>query len=453
MWKKYWNEEIETMVPEKLRQLEADLLRKQVEYVYQRSPFYAEKFDSVSVRPREIRDQADLAKLPFTEKVELTESQRDGTLFGVNQCAPKHDIVRIVGTGGTSGQPLRLAFTRKDLLTYQEFGARALWSMGCRPDDVIINCFNYSIYSGGVLGQTVFEYLGAAVLPFGVGQSLRLLDLMAHLKSDLGIYATPSYAVRLIERAEEAGVDLSTLGVKKAFLSGEAGLQLPGYRERIESKWGMTARDLYGTSEVGAHSAECEHLNGLHYFGGGLAIAEFIDPATKEVKPITQQASGELVFTSLTREAGPVIRFRSHDLVEVYTDPCPCGRTGFRFQTIGRSDDMFVVKGVNVYPLGIQDVLSNMQPRLTGEFQVILNHPPPIDYSPVLRVEVAHEVPLDGRDSLKQEVRGVIRERLGFTPEVQMIDQGQIATEHKTRRVYRVYKGITPPELKERKTS
>ena len=441
---KYWNEEIETMAPEKLHKLEAERLTRQMEYVYRTSPWYAQRFDEAGVRPEDIKDHADLAKLPFTEKTDLTSSQDDGSLVGVHQCAPTEDIVRITGTGGTTGRPLRLPFTNNDIVSYSEQGARSLWCMGCRPSDVVINVFNYSIYAGGVTGGHSFEYLGATVIPYGIGQSARLFDMMDHLKDDLSIYATPSYAVRLIDRALEEGVDLKSLGVKKGFLSGEAGMQIPGYRDRIESSWGMTARDLYGAAEVGAHSSECENLNGLHWFGGGLVIVEFIDPETGEPKPFTHEARGEFAFTSLEREAGPVIRLRTHDIVEIYTDDCPCGRTSFRFNTLTRSDDMIVVKGINVYPLGIQSVLSTMRPKLTGEYRVILKEEPPINYEPLLQVEVAQDVPVDTYPAVASAVREEIRTRLHFTPEVELIDQGSIPSQHKTRRVYHGYKGDMP---------
>jgi phenylacetate-CoA ligase len=442
----YWNEEIETMPLEKLRKLESERLQKQMAYVYRTSPWYAEKFDQAGVRPDSIRDYKDLARLPFTNKTDLTRSQDDGSLVGVNQCAPQDDILRIVGTGGTTGRPLRLPFTANDITVYAEQGARSLWAMGCRPTDTVINVFNYSIYAGGVTGGNSFEYLGATTLPYSVGQTARLFDLLGHLQGTLGLYATPSYAVRLLDRADEEGVDLRALGVKKAFLSGEAGLQIPGYRERIEDGWGMQARDLYGAAEVGAHSAECEHLNGLHWFGSGLVIAELIDPQSLDVIEMHEGAVGELVFTSIQREAGPLVRLRTHDLVEVFTDPCPCGRTSFRFLTRARSDDMFVVKGINVYPLGVQSVLAGLRPRITGEYRIILRAAPPIDYEPELHVEISREVPEAEVASVLAEVREAIRGRLSFTPEVHPVAQGVIASDHKTRRVYRAYDGILPAD-------
>jgi phenylacetate-CoA ligase len=318
-------------------------------------------------------------------------------------------------------------------------GARALWAMGCRPSDFVVNCFNYSIYAGGVTDHMAFETLGATVLPYGVGNSRRLLEMKADMNVQKSLYSTPSYAIRLASVAEEMGVDLRSLNVKKGFFSGEAGLQVPGYRERIENLWGMKAHDLYGMAELGVQSAECEHNTGLHYSGAGHVIAELIDPDTGEVKQMEHGVIGELVFTTINRQASPLVRMRTHDYVQVYTDPCPCGRTGFRFHTRGRSDDMVVIKGVNIFPMGIQKALSEMQPQLTGEFQMILDKAPPIDYLPRLKVEVGSEYPKDQLDNLEAAVIQQIQKQLGFSAQIEFVPSGEIASEHKTKRVIRNY--------------
>ena len=430
---------METLAPDRLRRLEAGLLPGQMDYLYQSSPYYKAKFDAAGVAPDAIRDVADLARLPFTEKAEFAAAQRAGSLIGPHQCAPFEDIVRIVGTGGTTGQPLRMGMTRDDIADYNEMGARALWTAGCRPGDLVVSCFNYSLYAGGVTDHMTFETLGAAILPYGVGNSQRLLGMLADMDADLALYATPSYAIRLAEAAAADGVDPAALGLAKGFFSGEAGLQIPGYRERIEQLWSMTAHDMYGTSEAGVQSAECAARGGLHFTSAGVVAAELIEPASGDVIAMSDEAVGELVYTSLRRRACPVLRMRSHDLVRVFTDPCACGRTGFRFETLGRSDDMFVVKGVNVYPLGVQAVLAALRPRLTGEFQIVLDRPPPFDYDPRIRVEVAREVAGADHGALTAEVAAAVRARLGFTPAVEFVAQGGIVSEHKTGRLVRAY--------------
>ncbi len=446
MERKYWNEEIETLTADQVRRLESERLRGQLDYMYRTSDFYKKKFDHAGIKPSDIRDRADLPKIPFTEKTELSRSQADGTLIGVNQCAPLHDIVRIQATGGTTSQPLRLAFTRRDNADYCEMGARALWAMGCRPGDIVFECFNYNLYAGGVSDHMCFETLGAATIPFGVGNTKRLLEMMGKLKDDVCLYSTPSYAVRLAEVAMEEKMDLKSLGLRKGFFSGEAGLQIPGYRSRIEDLWGLASGDLYGTGELGLHSGECEHRQGFHYGATGIVLTEFIDPDTTEPKPITDGAVGEFVYTSIQREASPLMRMRSHDSMQVFTGPCPCGRTGLRFKVLGRTDDMFIVKGVNVFPLGVQAVLARLQPRLTGEFQIILDKAPPIDYSIPVRAEVANHVPREHYEALVADARKAIREGSNFDPIIELVPQGAIASEKKTRRLYRTYNGELVPK-------
>lgn len=446
----YWDERIERLLPSELERLEGPLIAEQIDYVCAKSAYYRAKFKSAGVRPETVTSREALETVPFTEKSEVTAAQRGGDLFGPHQCAPFEHIVRIVATGGSSGQPTRIGWTTKDADLYSEMGARALWTGGCRPGDFVVNCFNYSLYAGGVMDHMAFERLGAGVLPYGVGNSERLLDLLCGLPSDGGpssytLYSTPSYAVRLHGLAQARGIDLKTLGFRKGIFSGEPGLQILGYRARIEEAWGMVATDLYGVAEVGAQSAECEHRCGLHYGAGGMVVAELINPQTGTVTKWESGATGELVFTSLLRRACPLIRLRSHDTVRVYTDPCACGRSSFRFHVLGRSDDMFIVKGVNVFPLSVQEALMPLRPDVTGEFFIVLDRAPPIDYPPRVCVELASGIPRSRFEALKREVIEAVRKRSNFTPEVQFIRAGTISVEHKTRRLYRAYEGIAPP--------
>ena len=437
----FWDEAVETMSPAAVRRLEGERLADQIAYDYATSPFYRARLDTAGVKPDAIRDREDLARIPFMEKGDIAESQADGTLLGVNQCAPLERIVRIQATGGTTGQPMRIGLTRRDIADYGEMGARALWTMGCRPGDIVFECMNYNLYSGGLSDHLTFETLGAATIPFGVGHSERLLEMMAGLSDPVGIWATPSYAVRLAEVAAGLGIEPRSVGLRRGYFSGEAGLQVPGYRERIEDAWGMVARDQYGTGELGLHSGECDERDGVHFGGTGIAIAELIDPDSGEVLPFVDGQQGEVVYTSIHREACPLLRMRSHDLMQVSTEPCPCGRTSFRFRILGRSDDMFIVKGVNVFPLSIQAVLMGLAPRVTGEFRVVIDRPPPIDYPVPITVEVAREMPAAGHAALAREVETRLKAELDFTAAVTPVAPGGIAAERKTRRVIRSYRG------------
>lgn len=438
---KFWNEAIETLSPGEVRRLENERLTEQIAYDYTTSPLYRAKLDAAGVRPEQICHVEDLGRIPFMEKGEIADSQSDGTLLGVNQCAPLDRIVRIQATGGTTGQPMRIGLTRRDIADYCETGARALWAMGCRPGDIVFECMNYNLYAGGLSDHLTFETLGAATIPFGVGHSERLLTMMAGLKDPVGIWATPSYAVRLAEVAQQLGMEPRSVGLRKGYFSGEAGMQVPGYREKIQDIWGMVARDQYGTGELGLHSGECEHQNGVHFGGTGIAIAELIDPGSGEVLPFRDGQQGEVVYTSIHREACPLMRMRSHDLMQVFTEPCACGRTSFRFRILGRSDDMFIVKGVNIFPLSIQAVLMKLGPRVTGEFRVVIDRPPPIDYPVPLTVEVARDLPAARYEGLAREMAARLQAELNFTAAVTLVQPGSIATEKKTRRVIRSYRG------------
>lgn len=431
LWASYW----ESMTLESLELLEFELLREQLHYMYDRSEFYRSQLALAGLRVGDITDRAVLSRVPLTEKRQLAEYQRQGDLFGPHQCASLEDIIRVVGTGGTSGLPMRLGWTRNDVEIYSEMGARALWTAGVRPTDFFINCFNYSIYAGGVMDHISFERIGASILPYGVGNSSRLLQMLLDIRTPLSLYSTPSYAVRLAEVAEQQRVDRDDIGFIKAVFSGEAGLQVSGYRDRIEQLWNMTTNDLFGLAELGVQSAECEYRQGMHYSGAGLVFLEIIDGTTRAPLALEDGVIGEAVYSTLRREACPLLRFRSHDLVQLFTKPCDCGRSSPRLKILGRTDDMFVVKGVNVFPLAIQQVLTNLSPTVTGEFQIVLSKPPPFDYAPLLIVEK------DRGD--EKQIRGLVKEairmQLGITFDVQVTDRGTIVSEHKTQRVLRKY--------------
>jgi phenylacetate-CoA ligase len=442
-----WNAAMEAAAPDALSAIENERLSRQVRYVWEASAFYRRKWENAGVARGDVRSVEDLLRLPFTEKSELQEAQNDPPPFGANQCAPIARLVRMQATGGTSGQPLRMALTRRDIEVYNELGARAAWAAGLRPGDILLECMNYSLYAGGVNDHMTFETLGACVAPVGVGQSRRLIDIVRHMRVPVALYSTPSYALHLADAATSAGVRPTDLGIRKGLLSGDAGLGIPEYRRRIEETWGMDARDIYGLGELAPLAAECGRTEGLHWLGGGLILAELIDPATGAAIPVRDGAAGELVFTTLNREAHPLVRFRSHDHVEIAgVRRCACGRAGFRFRVLGRGDDMFIVKGVNVYPLGVHDVILSMRPDVTGEFQIVLQEPPPFTNPPLVRVEYADHLGGDDMDRLRDRLARRIREALVFTPAIELVPRGTLpVTERKARRLVRAYLGGTRP--------
>jgi phenylacetate-CoA ligase len=437
---------METIPADALSTIENQRLRRELRYVWENSLFYRRKWEHAGITGGEFQGVEDLAQLPCTEKRELQEAQNDAPPFGINQCVPLDRLVRMQATGGTSGQPLRMALTRRDIEAYNELGARAAWAAGLRPGDVLLECMNYSLYAGGVNDHMTFETLGACVAPIGVGQSRRLVDIVRQMRVPVALYSTPSYALHLADVAAAAGIPPADLGIRKGLLSGDAGLAIPEYRRRIQETWGMIARDIYGLGELAPLAAECRHAKGLHWLGQGLMLVELIDTAEGAVLPLEAGAAGELVFTTLEREAHPLVRFRSHDHVEIVAvGRCDCGRTGFRFRVLGRSDDMFIVKGINVYPLGVQDVILSMQPVLTGEFQILLREPPPLTNPPLLRVEYADHLGGEEIDRLRERLSRRIRETLVFTPALELVPRGTLPiAERKTKRLVRVYLGEQP---------
>lgn len=443
--REHWNPDLETAPTDALRRIEAAKLVRQIAYTAAHSLFYRAKWAAAGVHPETIRGLDDLTRLPFTEKREFQDSQQANPPFGANQTAPLDALVRMQATGGTTGRPLRMGMTRADIAVYNEIGARAAWCNGLRPGDVLFECMNYSLYAGGVSDHMTFETVGACVAPVGIGQSKRLIEILKDMRIPVALWSTPSYALHLADVAREDGVDPRTLGIRKGFFSGDAGLAVPGYRARVEDALGLVARDMWGMGELGAPAAECRHVNGLHWLGQALVIAEFIDPEGGSPIPMVDGATGELVFTTIEREAHPLIRFRSHDRVTLWTSPCPCGRQGFRFRVLGRSDDMFIVKGINVFPLGVQDVIAQFAPDLSGEFQIVLDQTPPITRDPVIRVEAGPDLPAEQFSDVARRLAGRIREALVFTPEISIRPSGSMPrTERKAKRLYRAYLGERP---------
>jgi phenylacetate-CoA ligase len=351
-------------------------------------------------------------------------------------------------TGGTTSRPMRMALTRRDVAVYNEIGARAAWSAGLRPGDVVFECMNYAMYAGGVNDHMTFETVGACVAPVGIGQSKRLLQVASDMGTDAALYSTPSYALHLAATARAEGIEPTSLRIRKGLFSGDAGLEDPGIRASFESAFGMVARNIFGTSETAPIGAECDATDGLHFVGQGAYLAELIDIDSGEVIEFGDDVVGELVLTTLDRQAHPLIRMRTHDHVRVATSPCACGRTGFRFHVLGRSDDMFIVRGINVYPLAVGTVIAEFRPRLNGEFQVVLRDAPPHERPPLIRAELAEAAGgvADGAgDELAAALAARIHDLLVFTPEIELVAPGTLPrTETKTRRIVRAYLETAP---------
>lgn len=430
-----WNTAIEALDAKELDARHETLLAQQLAHVMAHSAFYQRKFAGVEY----ISNRSELAGLPFTEKEELRASQQEHPPFGDYLAVSPAEISRVHKTSGTTGRPLYIAMTRRDIETTHECGARAFFASGLRPGDRVVHCLNYQLWAGGVTDHLSLERTGATVVPFGVGNTQGLVRTIRDLNIN-AISCTPSYLVHLADIArDELHIEPHELGLRKGFFGGEPGLQNPSVREKIERTWNLRAMDAnYGMADVlSIFGSECDERDGLHFHGQGALLIEVIDPQTGQPVEAAEGAMGEFVYTNLVREAQPLVRYRSHDVVEILsTEPCACGRTSFRFRVLGRSDDMLHVRGVNVFPDAIAEILAPFHPPLTGEFQIELDAPPPYNQLP-LRLEVAGEV----TDAFKQTLVATLQERLSFRAAIEFVPQGSLPRTHsKTSRVLRRYK-------------
>jgi phenylacetate-CoA ligase len=430
-WARYFDERLETMPPAWTRRLEEEGLQQQVTHCYERAPFYREKLDGAGVRPADIRHLEDLERLPFTTKEELRVSQAESPPYGDFLCADPLDVVRLHLSSGTTGKPLVLPYTERDAATSAEVGARAFWSVGVRPDDAVLHCLAYSFYTGGLSDHAALEATGAAMVPVGLGQSSRLLDLWNDLRPT-ALFSTITYPVHLAETAVQRGVDPRELRLAKLVVTGEPGGQIASTRHRLEELWGAEVGDTYGLSDVwGTLAGECEERQGLHFCGQGATLAELVDPDTGDQLALAPGVRGELAFTHLKREAGPLLRFRTRDVVEILGLDCPCGRTGFRFTVVGRSDDMFRVRGVNVFPSAVEGL---MREHGIDRFAILLETFP---------VEPPVRILVEGVDGRERELAQAVRARLDFTCEISAATLPR--SEAKSKRLYRLYDGEEAP--------
>ena len=412
------------------------LLNEQLKYSLSRSRFYQTKYQKAGIRSDEILSgEIPLSSLPFTEKSEILDDQRDNPPYGNNLCVPMEEVSRIHRTSGYSGNPYLILLTQKDIDLTMEAGARMFWCAGVRPDDVVVHCLNYNFWIGGITDHLSLERTGAAVIPFGVGNTRALIDLLLKLKPS-GISCTPSYLSK-IEKVllEDFHLKPRDLFIQKGIFGGEPGIQSARFRNSIEEKWGMKAIDAnFGVSDIlSAFGSECEFRTGLHFHGQNIIFPELIDPSTETVIEIKKGAVGEMVYTSLLKEAQPLIRFRSHDLTEILdVSRCACGRTGFKFRILGRSDEMIVIKGINVFPSAFGEVISRYPDLLSGEYQIILMGKSPYDHIHLL---VEH-----GKDVSAEKMQNIlvddIKTRLSIHAVVELVPFGRIErSEGKTKRI------------------
>ena len=412
-------------------------LGEQLAYLEASSPFYAERLRGVRA---EVRGPDDLPRLPFTTKEELREGQRAEPPFGPHLCAPRERLVRMHVTSGTSGEPVAVGFTRSDHEANSAVGGEAFRIAGLRPDDVVAHCLNYALYAGGIADHMALEASGATVVPVGIGQSRRLLELIPRL-GITAIFGTLSFPAYLAARARELGMEPRSLGIRHIVTAGEPGAGLAAVRSEIEQAWGASVVDTFGMSDVwSTMGGACEQGEGLHLTVEEHTVMELVDPDGGEPVPLEDGATGEFVWTHLRREASPLLRYRSADLGRVWTSACACGRTTPRIRIDGRRDDMLRVQAVNVYPQAIGTILAS-DARL-GRYCVVAEGDPIV---PPLRVFVEAEPDVD-LGGVTAELEDTLRARFAIT----RLEPGSLpVAEHKTRIVHRTARGDELPEAVE----
>jgi len=433
---KYWNEKIETLPPEELRKHQLQKLKEQVKHCYESSAFYHKKFDSVGLKPEDIKSLEDLWKIPVTIKTDL----RDNYPFGM-VAAKSDEIVEIHASSGTTGNPIIGAYTKGDMDVWSELMARSIYTTGGRRQDVIHIAYGYGLFTGGLGFHYGAQKLGAKIVPASGGMTQRQIKLMKDLDVTL-LACTPSFAVYLAETmAQEGIVPQKDLKLRLGMFGAEPWSQQ--IRERIEKELGIKAYDVYGLTELCGPgvSIECEAHDGLHIWEDHF-IVETIDPDTGEVLPSGEE--GELVFTALTKTGLPILRYRTRDISRINREVCSCGRTHARMMRVtGRSDDMLIIRGVNVFPSQIEYAVMCFS-ELAAQYLIVVDRPGALDTF-VVKVELSEKASKDAqldKNALKNEIQKRIHIVTGISADVEIVKPGELPrTEGKAKRVLDLRKG------------
>ena len=417
------------MTREDMVSLQGERLGELIDRVYFNVPYYREKMQVAGIAPDDIRGAADLKKLPFTTKDDL----RDNYPFGLF-ALPTSEIIRLHASSGTTGKPTVVGYTRKDLATWSEVVARTLACAGVERSDFIQIAYGYGLFTGGLGLHYGGEKIGAVVIPVSGGNTARQLQIMQDFSSTV-IACTPSYALFLAESMEEMKIDPSKIKLRVGVFGAEPWTE--NMRREIESKLGIKAIDIYGLSEIigPGVASECLYQDGLH-INEDHFIPEIIDPVSLE--PLREGEEGELVFTTITKEGLPLVRYRTRDLTSLDYRPCRCGRTLVRMKKCtGRSDDMLIIRGVNIFPSTIESVLLETG-ETTPHYLLIIDRVNNMDVLQVL-VEVDQEFFLDriGQlESLRQKIKSALESTLGISVDVKLVEHKTIERfEGKARRV------------------
>ena len=414
----FWNEKMECMPREEMTKLQSERLVKLVKYVYDNVEFYRNKMDAAGVRPEDIKDLGDITKLPFTTKNDL----RDTYPFGLF-AAPHSDIVRIHASSGTTGKATVVGYTQNDIEVWSECVARCMTMAGVTKDDIIQVAYGYGLFTGGLGAHYGAEKLGAMVVPMSTGNSKKLTTMMVDFGAT-AIACTPSYLLHLSEVLRDEGL-LDKIKLKAAICGAEPWTEK--MRHEIEERLHVSAHDIYGLSEIMGPgvACDCKEHAGLHICEDHF-YPEIIDPKTLE--PVADGEVGELVFTTLTKEGIPLIRYRTKDLTSIIREKCDCGRTSVRITRFkGRSDDMLIIRGVNVFPSQVEAALINVE-EVTPHYMMIVDRVNNLD---TLEIQVEVDVKyytdeIRGIEALTKKIAGVIQSALGISAKIKLMGPGSL---------------------------
>ncbi len=433
---KYWNQKIETMPRADIQKIQLQKLKELVKYCYENSSFYRKKFDAIGLKPTDIQTLDDLKKIPFTIKTDL----KDNYPYGMVTTKPE-EIIEIHASSGTTGNPIVGAYTKNDMDVWSELMARCLYTAGSRKEDIIHVSYGYGLFTGGLGMHYGIQKLGARVVPASGGMTQRQIKLMKDLGTTI-LACTPSFAVYLSETMTQEGVNpRKDLKLKRGIFGAEPWSDK--IRERIEQEMGIEAFDIYGLTELCGPgvSVECEEHSGLHIWEDHF-IVETINPDTGEV--LAPGEEGELVFTTLTKMGMPMLRYRTRDISKLTTETCKCGRTHTRMQRVsGRSDDMLIIRGVNVFPSQIEYAVMCFA-ELATQYLIVVDRPGALDTF-VVKVELSDKASKDpslDKNALKSEIQKRIHIVTGISADVEIVKPGELPrTEGKAKRVLDLRKG------------
>jgi phenylacetate-coenzyme A ligase PaaK-like adenylate-forming protein len=423
----YWQAEIETLTTEKLQQLQLERLRQTVARAA-RSPFYGERLRQAGVVAENLHSLADVRKIPITTKNDLRAHSREMLTV------PLSEIIRAHASSGTTGQATVIYYTRTDIQLWADLVARSMYMTGMRRDDVFQNMMGYGLFTGGLGFHYGSECLGAMTIPVGAGNSQRQVQLMQQFGTT-AVHIIPSYALFLLNTFASLGVDPRDLPLRLAYIGAEP--YSAGTRQRIEEAYGVKAYNCYGLSELNGPGVafECPEQNGSHVWEDSFLV-EVLDPDTLE--PVPPGVVGELVFTNLTRQGMPLLRYRSRDLASYDDRPCPCGRHSRRISRIqGRTDDMIILKGVNIFPIQIDRVLMAM-PEVASNYLVELTQEG-VNDTMVVKVEIKQDFfqeEISFLKNLQKRITNALKSELLVTPKVELVEHNSLPrTEGKAVRV------------------